>query len=241
MRAAFLWGSAAVATAAAYAAGCPRAQVWGRGFYRGPRDGPRRVALTFDDGPSPWTAPILDLLDRRRARATFFVCGLNLERMPEAASAALDLGCEIGNHGWDHRPLSWLSPRAVLNQVGRTQAAIEDRLGVSPRLFRPPYGARSPWMPAAMNRFGLVEARWSVIGNDWKLPAGAVARRVLSRVDPGAIICLHDGDGVRPRPDREGTVKALAEILAALADDGCEFVTASEIGGVPPIPRRRCP
>ena len=229
MRRLVTWTATAAAAYAAYAAVCPAARVWGPGFHRGPRT-VRRIALTFDDGPSNETEHVLDLLAEHNARATFFVCGANVERRPETARLAAALGHEIGNHTHTHRCLLRLGPDAVYEEVSRAQRAIEDYVGTRPRLFRPPYGVRSPWLPAALAAEGLLSVHWSVIGMDWKFPADRIAARVLRwGAEPGAVICLHDGDRIAPMADRRATTTALRTIVPELLDQGFELVTASEL------------
>lgn len=204
-----------------YQAVHPRAQRWGPGFHRGP-SGENTVYLTFDDGPSNETERLLDLLAECGAKATFFVCGRNIERRPEPARRALAEGHVLGNHTYNHRFLLGLSPAGVRSEVTRAQHAIEDATGVRPRLFRPPYGVRSPWLPAALAEHDLVSVHWTMIGNDWRLPAPGILERIRPAMDdPGAILCLHDGDGVRPEADREATLEATAELLRGR--DGMDF------------------
>lgn len=223
----------AAGATAAYAAACPAARLWARGFHRGPREG-RRVALTFDDGPSRWTGEVVERLGRSDARATFFVCGRNVERDPAPARDALAAGHEIGNHTFSHPFLLGLSPAAVRREIFHTQRVVEDRLGVSPVWFRPPFGVRSPWLGGALIDAGLWEVQWSVIGYDWTLPAERIARRVNAGLEPGAVVCLHDGDQTRADPDRGETVRALETILARMAEDGYRGVAANDFWRLAP-------
>ncbi len=226
-----VWGALAGGAAwTAYAAACPRAQIWARGYHRGPRRG-RLLALTFDDGPSESTPLILEALAREQVRGTFFVCGRNVERLPQVGREVLAAGHEFGNHTHRHRYLLPLGADAVRREVAEAQKAIEDGLGVSPWLFRSPYGVRSPWLGAALEECGLTEVQWTVIGRDWRLGATAVAARVLRQADAGGIVCLHDGDGVNLAADRRATAAALGEMLPRLRDAGYRFVTAGEMLG----------
>ncbi|MBI1355827.1 MAG: polysaccharide deacetylase family protein [Acidobacteria bacterium] len=216
------------AAAVAYAAVCPAAQVWGRGFYRGGAAG-RELALTFDDGPSNETPAFLDLLARYDIRGTFFVCGRNVERRPETARRVLAAGHEVGNHTDSHPLLLRLPPWRVRREVETAQRILEDRLGVRPALFRAPYGVHAPGLRAALELEELTAVRWTVIGNDWRWPAPAIARRVLRGASPGGVICLHDGRETFPSADRQNTLAALETILPILLAEGYRFVTASEM------------
>jgi len=211
-----------------YAAVCPVSQWWGRGFYRGPRN-QRLLALTFDDGPSNQTPDFLDLLARYGVRATFFVCGQNVARRPGIARETLGAGHEIGNHTDTHPLLLRLPPWRVREEVTRAQRIIEDRIGVRPTMFRAPFGVHAPGLRPALEAEGLAAVRWTVIGHDWRLPAWRIAERVLRQAGPGGIVCLHDGDQVRPIADRSRTLAAVEAILGPLLDEGYRFVTASEM------------
>ena len=222
-------GGAAAAAAVAYAAVCPAAQVWGQGFRRGARSG-RLLALTFDDGPSHQTPAFLDLLARYDIRGTFFVCGRNVERLPSIARRAVHAGHQIANHTDSHPLLLGLPPSRVREEVSRAQRIIEDRVGLRPSMFRAPYGVHAPGLRAALQREALTAVRWTVIGNDWRLPAPAIARRTLRGAAPGGVICLHDGRQTQPDADRSATLAALEIIIPALLAQGYRFVTASEMG-----------
>jgi peptidoglycan/xylan/chitin deacetylase (PgdA/CDA1 family) len=245
----FLLGAAAAAAAyVAYQARSPNARRWGCGFHRGPLDR-QQLALTFDDGPSDWTLGVLEALERHRVPATFFFCGMNVERHPDLARLVHKKGHEMGNHTYSHPWLLPLSGSSIHAELARTQQIIEQTTGVLPQLFRPPYGCRAPGLLEAERRLGLTEVLWTVIGNDWNASAAAITSRVLQGAEPGGIVCLHDGDRVRPYPDRSRTVIALRELLAVLLDEGYSFVTAGAVlrglrlsgsgadGGVAGLPR----
>ncbi len=212
----------------AYAARCPRAQRWGRSFYRG-RPGRRQIALTFDDGPSEATPGVLEVLDRYQVPATFFFCGMNVERLPDLARQARQAGHEIGNHTYSHPCLLALPRSRVRAELGRTQAVLRETVGVRARLFRPPYGVRAPGLQHAQQELGLITVMWTVIGNDWKWTSAAIARRILEKADDGGIVCLHDGREVQALVDRRQTVMALGRIVPSLQEQGFSFVTVTEM------------
>jgi len=211
-----------------YAACCPLAQVWGRSFHRGPR-GRRQIALTFDDGPSDCTPAVLDVLERYDLRATFFVCGENVERFPELVREITAAGHEIGNHTYSHAALLPRNAAQIRLELERTQDAIENAAGVRPRLFRPPYGVRAPSLRGIQAELGLTTVLWTVIANDWKLGRAAITERVLRRAGEGGIICLHDGNQVYHPAERRETVAALPEIVEGLRGRGFRFVTAGRM------------
>lgn len=226
MRKLILLSAATAATGyIAYQARSPRAQRWGRGFHRGPRER-QQIALTFDDGPSEWTLAVLEVLERHRIPATFFFCGMNVERHPDVARFVHSCGHEVANHTYSHPWLLPLPGRRIRAELAQTQQVIEQTTGVRPNLFRPPYGCRAPGLLEVERELGLTEVLWTVIGRDWHATAAAIARRVLDGAEPGGILCLHDGDRVRPNPDRSRTVASLKDFLPVLLDDGYSFVTA---------------
>jgi peptidoglycan/xylan/chitin deacetylase (PgdA/CDA1 family) len=202
------------------------AAVFGRSLWRGPRDR-RAIALTFDDGPSESTPAILDILARHAVPATFFQCGLNVERLPAVARAVHAAGHQIGNHSQTHPFLCFRSPQYMLHQLERAQRAIEDHAGVQPIWFRAPYGVRWPGLGSAQRRLGLTGVMWTVIGYDWNLAAEAVVRRVSGRISNGAIICLHDGRELRCTPDVRTTIAVVERLIPMLLDRGYQFETVS--------------
>lgn len=203
-------------------------QVFGPSVWRG-EAGRRALALTFDDGPSPATLDLLELLERHGARATFFQCGINAERAPEIARAVFQAGHEIGNHGYLHQMYALRSAEFIARDLGRAQRVLRDAAGVEPRLMRAPFGARWFGMREIQRRMRLLHVMWTVIGLDWKLPGAAVAERVLRAAAPGAIVCLHDGRGTALSPDIRETLEAVRILLPRLRERGYILETASEI------------
>ncbi len=197
------WGSASKAS-----------QLFGPSIYRG--SGRRRsVALTFDDGPSEGTQPLLEYLEREGIRATFFMCGANVRRLPEIAGQVAAAGHEIGNHTYSHPSLLFKSREFIDREFTEAQRIIATEIGITPMMLRPPYGLRWPGLAAVQHKLSLLAVLWTVIGNDWKYPARRIARRVLENSAPGGIICLHDGRRVQPKPDISETIYAVRAIVPA--------------------------
>ena len=201
----------------------------------------REIALTFDDGPSNETAKFLALLDRLGVRASFFLCGENVERRPGLAGEIVEAGHEVGNHTYSHPFLPLRSPTSVRAELARTQAVIAESTGRQPTLFRPPFGFRSPALARLLPEMGLHGVHWTVIGMDWKWSAARIARRVLTRARPGSIVCLHDGDRTRPATDRAETLKAVQLIVPRLKDRGYQFVALPRRGLESRVRHRRRP
>jgi len=224
-------GAAAAAGGAAFLAWAVRGRssaVFGPSVWRGRRDR-RAVALTFDDGPSEGTPQILEILARYQARATFFQCGANVERLPEVARAAAAAGHEIGNHSYSHPLFCFRSRRFIEEELRRAQETIAERTGARPRWFRAPFGARWFGMEQAQRRLNLTGVMWTTIGYDWSLRAEAVLERMAARASNGAILCLHDGRELRARPDIGVTVEAVRGLVPLLLDRGYSLETVSQL------------
>lgn len=194
----------------------------GEVVYSGPSQH-RRVALTFDDGPSPTVTPrILQVLGEHGVRATFFVLGEQAERHPEALRRIVEGGHELGNHAFSHRSFRSLFPSQIADELDRTARAIEAVGGPRPRLVRPPYGRFPDSAVALAASRGEDLVLWSVDGRDSEhADALTIANAVVRGAEPGAIILLHDRE-----PD---TLYALPLILGGLARRGLEVVPVSEL------------
>ncbi|MBI3279021.1 MAG: polysaccharide deacetylase family protein [Acidobacteria bacterium] len=232
MRTAVITGAAAGGFAlAAWAVRGRSSQVFGPSIWRGPGNR-RALALTFDDGPSESTPELLALLARHHARATFFQCGANVERLPERAREVAAAGHEIGNHSHSHARMWLRAPAFIYDEFARAQATIAGATGRIPRLLRAPYGVRWPGFGDMQRRLELLGVMWTVIGRDWRLGPRAVAERVTAAARPGAIICLHDGRELQPRPDVSRMLAAVAELLPRLRDAGYSFETVGGLIGI---------
>jgi len=188
----------------------------------------RRVALTFDDGPSERTPAILAVLRRFRAKATFFVVGDRVSGREELLRGILRAGHEIGNHSYSHVRLTG-DLGAVASDLGEAKAQILAATGYTPCLFRSPWGYLTPVVLRGARSLGMTTVHWDVGSGDWLSPpigAAAIRSRVLSRVRGGSIVLLHDA-GNRPQ-----TVAALPRILEALRSRGHRPVTASRLLGL---------
>lgn len=192
------------------------------------RHGPRsvrRIALTFDDGPGPLTELVLDALGERGARATFNVLAERVAGHPELIARTLAEGHELGNHSFAHDRLA-RHPLRAYRELARANAAIGAAAGVTPRVFRPPYGAWSRGLVAAARGAGLLTVNWDVSPRDWENPGvEAIRERVVSRARPGSIVVLHD--------ERRATEQTPLSVRAILRDlEDYEFVTVSELLGL---------
>jgi peptidoglycan-N-acetylglucosamine deacetylase len=153
----------------------------------------RDFALTFDDGPGPYTVRLTQVLRRGHVRATFFVVGSRVETFRSGARAAARTGV-LGNHTWSHAHLRSLSPDEARRELVETQRAVGRVIGSVPRLFRPPYDEAAPEHELIARSLDLLDIRWSVDSGDSRVGATpkAVLRTVRAGLRPGAIVLLHD-------------------------------------------------
>jgi peptidoglycan/xylan/chitin deacetylase (PgdA/CDA1 family) len=203
-------------------------QVFGPSVWRG-KPGRKAIALTFDDGPSPATVPILDILAQYGAPATFFQCGVNVLRAPELSLAVCAGPHEIGNHSHTHPNFALQRPPYIVGEFLRAQNAIAEVTSKTPVLMRPPFGVRWFGFREMQARLGLMGVMWSVIGLDWKLAAPRIAERILAHAHDGSIVCLHDGRGTLKDPDARQTIEAVRKIIPALLEKGYHFETVSQL------------
>ncbi|MFE9449537.1 polysaccharide deacetylase family protein [Streptomyces sp. NPDC006739] len=189
------------------------------------RGRPGHVALTFDDGPDPLSTPLfLRLLAERQVRATFFLLGREARRSPGLVREIAAAGHEIGIHGWLHRPLLLRGPRATYDDFARARDTVADLTGRRPSLFRPPYGVMSTAAHLAARRLGLTPVLWTSWGEDWtaRATAGSVHRTVVSDLDGGGTILLHDSDCTSAPGAWRSALGALPRILDTCEQEGWE-------------------
>ena len=180
---------------------------------RGRRSG-RLAALTFDDGPDPRHTPaVLDILARERVSAAFFLIGERAEAEPDIARRIAADGHDLGNHTWSHKSLWICSPAETRQQIGRGHHAISAAAGQRPRFFRPPWGMTNLAMFGAVRHLDTPCVLWSVQPEGRRaVSATDLVRRAARATRPGAILDLHDADGV------PGAGARLTQALPALID-----------------------
>lgn len=207
----------------AYGLGDPQSTLLGPALIR--EAGPREVALTFDDGPSPFTGRVLDVLRAEHVHATFFLCGANAARYPELVRRIRAEGHQIGNHTWSHPWLYLMSEASIASEIDRTQDVLQTITGRRPTLFRPPFGVRWFSLWPLLRERGLTMVLWSDRGYDGRLDAPGIAKTTLEQLKPGAIILLHDGFETRASAevDRAATVRALPAIIEGVRKAGYAF------------------
>lgn len=179
------------------------------------------IALTFDDGPSPFTTPfVLQSLKKYNAKATFFCLGNMLRNREWIVRQTAAEGHEIGNHSCNHRPRP---PQSVaVAEVDGTNERLKNILGYEPRTYRPPYGIQnaSTTLRAQQNRMPIV--LWTCDTNDWRVHnTGAVIAAAARGIQPGGVILMHD--------IHQHTARAVPAILALLHSKGYQCITVSEM------------
>ncbi len=232
----------------AYAGRYPDSKIFGPAITH--TNSPRKIAVTFDDGPNPAMTPkLLDLLDRNRVRATFFVVGKYVREQPELLRETVARGHVIGNHTDSHPNLFWSSASQTRDELRRCHDAISSALNAPPRFFRPPFGWRNPWLASAASELHLQVVTWTLLPGDWRAPSGdwlvdrmqsisAHAQSAAVSRDGatgGDILCLHDGGHRAQNADRTRTLTALDQCLPRWRDLGLDFVTMNEAVSTPAL------
>ncbi|GGM24693.1 hypothetical protein GCM10011608_06910 [Micromonospora sonchi] len=186
------------------------------------------VALTFDDGPHPrWTPMVLDILDRHRVPATFFMVGEQAQRHADIIGHRRMSQHDVGNHTWTHRDLARTDPDEAYDELFRTHTTLTDLTGREPRFLRPPYGHLSGGALAAAARMRYDIVLWSQQMRERQFrgdPAGQ-ARHVVDRAQPGTILLAHDVGS----DDRLVALDGLPDMITGLRARGFQFVTVSAL------------
>lgn len=187
--------------------------------------GSKVAYLTFDDGLDKKVTPqILDILKRYNVKATFFILGNSVGKNKDVLKRIVDEGHNVGNHTYTHRKdIIYTDVKKFSEELARTDKAIQDAVGITPKLFRPPYGApyiRSKEYKDALSGYKTV--LWNVDSMDSRVKgissseiAAAVKKQLKNKNK--AIILFHSTSA------REETAKALPEVIQYLIDNGYEI------------------
>lgn len=177
------------------------------------------MALTFDDGPGPRTGELLDVLEQYDAHATFFMLGQNVGGYNDFVKKMLDIGCELGNHSYNHPQLTKLDAAGVQAQMGDTNNLIANAAGQPASVMRPPYGSINDNVKANV---GMPMIMWSVDTLDWKSKnAQAVIDHVMANAGDGDIVLMHD--------IHTTSIDAAIALIPKLIESGYQLVTVSEL------------
>ena len=187
-----------------------------------PTTGNKVIALTFDDGPGPYTAHLLDILDQYGAKATFFLIGSKVSGQASVVRSIQARGHQLGNHSWSHPELPKLSVDQIAGEIDRTNEAIRQATGVKPSILRPPYGAVNGVVLEQLRLHGMSSILWSVDTRDWAdRNSQIVCSRAVAGARPGAVILMHD--------IHQTSVNAVPCILNSLKQQGYSFVTIQRL------------
>jgi peptidoglycan/xylan/chitin deacetylase (PgdA/CDA1 family) len=185
----------------------------------------REVALTFDDGPGPYTTQVVSVLEREHAPGTFFEVGVEERYFHAGTADVVAHGYPIGDHTETHAPMSELSMKKQQSQLLEETAAIGDYGAPFPRMFRPPYGLWNSTTLALLKKYRMLMILWTVDTSDYLMPGvDTIVDRALQGAEPGAIILMHDAGG-----DRSETVAALPLIIKGLRKRGYKLVTVPRL------------
>lgn len=210
----------------------------GFGHYHnhGPRH-ERKIALTFDDGPSKHsTERLLEAMGRLDVRGTFFCIGTQVQWQPDLIRQMFQAGHVIGNHSMAHRRVSGLKPGPDDGHIDDSARAISEVIGRMPRLYRPPWGWLTPWEAGRLADRGYTVIGWDIYTDDWKVPeidGREIAAFAIQAARPGSIILMHDSRSLMPECPKIEHVRAVELIVDRLRAQGYTFVTIPELLGVP--------
>ena len=200
--------------------------------------GKKAVALTFDDGPGPFTERVLKILDDEKVKATFFMNGDQVAIRPRIAKEVYLRGHEIGDHTYSHvnfyayekKNGAEKAKEKVRSEMDLSRRRIEQATGFTPTLCRMPNGYHRAWLGPVAKEFGYVLVNWT-FGEDWlKIPADRLEKDYLAHLKPGAILLMHDGGR-----GREKTLQILPKVIAEGRRRGLAFVTVSELEPARPL------
>lgn len=197
------------------------------------KTGRKRVALTFDDGPSPvWTPKILDELKKENIKATFFMIGHHVQKYPEVARRVAEEGHTIGNHGYAHSVLLYYTPAEIEEEIKYTEYVIQKITGKTTKLFRPPKAWLRKATKQKIKSMGYEVVLWSLNSKDWvSFNHRHIVRYLARRVRNGDILLFHDSGNVFSTEggSRNQTVKAVSLLARTLREKGFEFVSIEEL------------
>lgn len=183
-------------------------------------ESPKKIALTFDDGPHPYyTQQLLDGLKERGARASFFVMGKQAEAYPDLILRMQTEGHLIGNHTYSHLQLGKENRETFKSELVKTNELLLEITGEEPQYVRPPYGS---WDKSFESELTMIPVLWTIDPMDWcSSDVGGIVQKVTKKAEENAVILMHD--------EYKSSVTAALQIVDILQKQGYEFVTVDEI------------
>jgi peptidoglycan/xylan/chitin deacetylase (PgdA/CDA1 family) len=183
------------------------------------------IALTFDDGPSPYTDRLLQILKDNDAKATFFEIGNKVAANPEGAKRVVEAGMELGQHTWEHPNMTAIPPEDIPAQFSKAGDAIQAATGQRPVLVRTAGGLVNDAVLAEAKNQGLADINWDVIPFDWANDSNTAATRymLMTQIKPGAVVLFHD--------TYSSTVDLVSQFIPVLKANGYHLVTVTQMLG----------
>ena len=183
------------------------------------------VALTFDDGPSPFTDRLLQILNDNDATSTFFLIGNKVAANPTGAKRVADAGMEVANHTWEHPNMTTIPPEDIGSQISKANDAINAATGQTPKLMRTAGGLINDNVLAAAKQQGMADINWDVIPFDWMNDSNTAATRymLMTQIKPGSVVLFHD--------TYSSTVDVVYQFIPVLKTNGYHLVTVSQLLG----------
>jgi peptidoglycan/xylan/chitin deacetylase (PgdA/CDA1 family) len=183
------------------------------------------VALTFDDGPSPYTDRLLQILNQNDAKSTFFLIGNKVAANPAGAKRIADAGMEVANHTWEHPNMTTIPPEDIGSQISRANDAIQAATGQRPKLLRTAGGLINDNVLAAAKQQGMADINWDVIPFDGVNDSNTAATRymLMTQIKPGSVVLFHD--------TYSSTVDLVYQFIPVLRANGYHLVTVSQLLG----------
>jgi peptidoglycan/xylan/chitin deacetylase (PgdA/CDA1 family) len=190
----------------------------------------RYIALTFDDGPyPPYTNRLLDVLQEKKVKATFFLVAEQAQRHPELVKRLVAEGHTVGLHAFRHRDFLKLTEEERQKELALGKKMLHDMTGKDPVYWRPPHGFRDDSVMKLAGQEHLTVVNWSVAPRDWTgIDKQEIQNRVLAKADAGAIVLLHDGDSPFYKASRQATVDGVSLLIDSLREKRYHLVSLEE-------------
>jgi peptidoglycan/xylan/chitin deacetylase (PgdA/CDA1 family) len=194
-----------------------------KAFYSNPSEREKKIALTFDDGPTEFTLEVLALLKKYNAKATFFCIGKNIEKHPEIIKQIIEEGHLVGNHSYSHSKFfDFYNAKQIREEIQKTDALLEKYTSKKINFFRPPYGVTTPSIRRALNVTGHKTIGWNIRSLDGGTKnQDSIFNRLIKHISPGGIVLLHDTG--------KHSVLVLEQFLQFLQQNSYEVISIEEL------------
>ena len=183
----------------------------------------KKIAISFD---AAWgadkTRKIVEVLNEHNVKATFFLVGFWVDAYKEEVAFLADNGMEIGNHSKNHLHMSGLNEEKLREEIEYVNTAVENLTGVTPKVFRAPFGEYNDRVLTAVENAGMIPIQWDVDSLDWKgISESEIISRITKKAKEGSIILCHNNS--------DHILEALPSVLEELIAEGYQFVTIGEL------------